>query len=185
VLRELQPAAAPKGRGRGGADQRNRSLALHFGTLQRHYKGTPTIVELAGAGVDGWDFLLMGNGAPAHVDGADVIRGFVDSPTLVTTVARSHATLLPYSYATQSGAIVLAQALGSVAVSTAVGGLPEQIESGTTGLLLPKGAPVAAWHDALMQLTDANVHGAMATAARERVWRNHAEFAQRIQGLVA
>ncbi|MGH9277648.1 MAG: glycosyltransferase, partial [Acidimicrobiales bacterium] len=93
-------------------------LAVHFGALQRSYKGTATVVDLAGAGVAGWRFAIVGNGAPERVPGAQVIRGFVDGGTLVSAVASSQATLLPYSYATQSGAVALAQSLGSVVVST-------------------------------------------------------------------
>lgn len=178
TLARPRPEEPPTGRGPG-------LLAVHFGTLQRGYKGTSTIVELAATGVDGWRFSLIGPGAPAVVPGAQVIRGFLDGGALVSAVSHSQATLLPYSFASQSGAVVLAQALGSVVITTSVGGLPEQIRDGVDGRLLPVGAPAAAWRRALEGLTDASVREAITEAARRRVWDDHAKFAEMVPKLVA
>ena len=178
TLARPRPEEPPTGRGPG-------LLAVHFGTLQRRYKGTSMIVELAVTGVNGWRFCLIGSGAPAVVPGAQVIRGFIDGGALVSAVSNSQATLLPYSYASQSGAVVLAQALGSVVITTSVGGLPEQVEDGVDGRLLPVGAPPAAWRLALEGLSDASERVAITEAARRRVWHDHATFAEMIKKLVA
>jgi D-inositol-3-phosphate glycosyltransferase len=99
-------------------------LALTFGVLRRRYKGGGRLRALAHVGVPGWRFALMGAGARAG-EGVEAVTGFVDAGVLAAAVVQSDVTLLPYRFATQSGAVVLAQALGSVPVATAVGGIPE------------------------------------------------------------
>jgi len=47
--------------------------------------------------------------------------------------------VLPYLSATQSGVIQIAQSLGLPVVTTRVGGLPEVVEEGVTGFLVPPG----------------------------------------------
>ncbi len=74
----------------------------------------------------------MGAGARAG-EGVEAVTGFVDAGVLAAAVIQSDVTLLPYRFATQSGAVVLAQALGSLPVATAAGGIPEQIDDGVTG----------------------------------------------------
>lgn len=154
------------------------NLALHFGVVHRGYKGTDTIMELAELGVPGWRLGVVGAGAPTG-PGVATIPGFVDPGVLVASVKESAASLLPYRFATQSGAVVLAQALGSVPIATAVGGLPEQIEDGKTGILLPPGAPAERWCEALTSLDATTRHG-LAERAVEHVWAAHAQFSGRI-----
>lgn len=168
----LAPMARPPVQSDGALN-----TAVHFGVLRRGYKGTGTVLALARAGVPDWQFRLVGNGAPEDVPGVEVIAGFVPSARLVEAVATAQATVLPYSFATQSGAVVLAQALGSVVVTTAAGGLPEQVEDGVTGRLLAPGAPLGAWHDALCELSDPAVRRTLAGAARQRVLEQHRRFA--------
>ena len=89
--------------------------AAHFGVLRRRYKGTAVVEALAGT-TPGWTFLALGVGAPLARRGLVTRPGYVAPGALVDAVAASDATVLPYAYATQSGAVVLAQALGSVPV---------------------------------------------------------------------
>lgn len=120
---------------------RSSLLAVHFGVLRRRYKGTETLMELARSGVPDWCFALLGVGAPdVREPGCFVADRFLGRDELEAAVSRSDVTLLPYHYATQSGAVVLAQALGSVVVSTRVGGIEEQVIDGRTGVLLEPGA---------------------------------------------
>jgi glycosyltransferase involved in cell wall biosynthesis len=51
--------------------------------------------------------------------------------------------VLPYLSATQSGVIQIAQSFGLPVVTTDVGGLPEVVEDGKTGFLVPAGDPEA------------------------------------------
>jgi glycosyltransferase involved in cell wall biosynthesis len=158
--------------------------AAHFGVLHRGYKGTALVEALAGT-VPGWAFVVLGVGAPASRPNLVSIPGFVTAERLVDTVAASAATVLPYSHATQSGAVVLAQALGSVPVVTGVGGIPEQVTDGRDGLLLAPGADAACWRAALHRLDDADHRRALARAGTARVWAQHDEFTRGVEELVA
>jgi glycosyltransferase involved in cell wall biosynthesis len=151
-------------------------LALLFGNLHRIYKGSSTVEELAARGVDGWRFALVGNGAPASLPGGTTVPRLLDAGELVATVSSSAATLLPYTRASQSGAVVLAQAVGSVVVATSVGGIPEQVENRVTGRLLPLGAGVERWRDVLIELRDPEERAQLAIAARRSVERAHGKF---------
>ena len=159
------------------------AVAVHFGVLRRSHKGTSTVVELARRGVPGWRFVLLGDGAPVRSGPAEAIPGFVEAGVLTSTVARSDATVLPYRLAAQSGSVVLAQALGSVVVVSAVGGIPDQVDDGVDGRLLRPGASVEEWALVLSELGDAGLRRALARAARRRVWEAHRQFAARVRDL--
>jgi glycosyltransferase involved in cell wall biosynthesis len=156
--------------------------AIHFGVVKRGYKGSRTVLELARSGVEGWDFTIVGNGAPRGPRIASV-SGYVAADELCRRVAGARASLLPYTRATQSGVVVLSQALGCVPIATAVGGLPEQIVHGSTGYLIPPHAPLSAWRTALGELSDDEPWGTIATTARRAVVDSHARFAAAVRAL--
>lgn len=158
-------------------------LGLHFGTLRRRYKGSDVVAQLAGR-VPGWTFGAVGNGAPACRPGLDCTPGWIASEDLVATVAVADAAILPYRRATQSGAIVLAQALGVVPVATAVGGVPEQIDHDRDGVLVPRGATSDVWRAALGELVDDEHRKELSTAGRARVELAHEQFARAVPELV-
>jgi len=162
----------------------DRRLAVHFGILKRGYKGTQTILDAAAQRPPGWRFGFLGVGSPAATTGVEVVSGYVDNDVLAAAVRASDATLLPYRIATQSGAVVVAQALGSVPVASAVGGIPEQIEHGTTGLLLAPNATTNGWLDALEMLRDDRRRCAMAAKARIHVQEQHDVFVAGVRKLV-
>ena len=160
--------------------------AVHFGILKRRYKGTELVAELAGGGVPGWKFMLVGAGAPASLPGATTIPGFVDAGDLMALVGSADAALLPYSIATQSGAVALAQALGTVPVASAVGGIPEQIVDGQTGRLVPVGAGAATWRAVLRDLAaDPGQLEAIGKRARAHAREAHERFRDDVLALTA
>jgi glycosyltransferase involved in cell wall biosynthesis len=158
-------------------------VGVHFGVLRRRYKGAGLVAQLAG-GVDGWTFRALGVGAPVARPGLVSAPSYLDAADLVRLVGSSDAALLPYRKATQSGAVVLAQALGVVPIASAVGGIPEQITDAEDGVLITPGAGTTAWRDALMELRDDTVRKPMAAAARDRAWRAHERFVASILDLV-
>jgi glycosyltransferase involved in cell wall biosynthesis len=148
-----------------------RPVALHFGVLKRGYKGTDAVLAMAAQEPPGWRFEFVGN------------DGYVSNATLGAAVRASQVTLLPYRIATQSGAVMLAQAMGSVAVATAVGGIPEQIENGVTGVLLPATADTPQWIATLEVLSDEATRDAIAQRARTKVQHDHAAFVAAVRRL--
>ena len=167
----------------GSRSEGDEAVAVHFGALRRSHKGTSTVIELARRGVPGWRFVLLGEGAPPQAGEAESVPGFVEAGVLTSTVARSDATVLPYRLAAQSGSVVLAQALGSVVVVSAVGGIPGQVDDGVDGRLLRPNATVEEWAHVLSDLDDVDLRRALARAAHQRVWDAHRRFAARVREL--
>ncbi len=66
-------------------------------------------------------------------------------------VAGCDLLVLPYRQASQSGMISLALAIGRPVIATEVGGLPEQVDDGITGKLVPPGNPHV-FADAIQEL---------------------------------
>lgn len=160
--------------------------AVHFGVLKRGYKGTDVVLALAAAELNEWRFHLLGVGAPNGVSGVVSSPGYADAPELVRAVSAADVTLLPYRRASQSGAVVLAHVLGSVPLATAVGGIPEQIDNGVDGVLLPAGSHVTAWKAELCRLASEPERLAqMAAAGSARAWRDHRVFEETVGSLTS
>ena len=66
----------------------------------------------------------------------EFINEYISMDRLATLVRQSQFIVCPYISATQSGVIASAFALGKPVIATRVGGIPEMIEDGETGLLI-------------------------------------------------
>lgn len=174
------------GTGDGPATDLRGHTAIHFGILKRRYKGTDLVAALAEQGVTGWNFTFVGAGAPATIPGALTIPRFAEAHELLELVGRADVALLPYSKATQSGAVALSQALGTVPVASAVGGIPEQIVDGETGRLVPAGAGPDVWRRLLDDLAaDPAALQTMAKQARVHAREAHDRFRHEVLALTA
>lgn len=67
----------------------------------------------------------------------EFINGFVPNAQLVRLIRRSALVVCPYTDATQSGVLMTAYAFGKPVLASAVGGMPEVVEDGVTGRLVP------------------------------------------------
>ena len=76
-------------------------------------------------------------------DRVRVYDRYVPDEEVGDLVAAADCVVLPYRSATQSGVVLVAYAGGCPVISTAVGGLPEVVEEGVTGHLVPPEDPVA------------------------------------------
>jgi glycosyltransferase involved in cell wall biosynthesis len=162
--------------------EREQLRAAHVGVLRRGYKGRDLVGALAEV-VDDWEFVVAGVGAPRS-PGLTTVDRFLDPAELVELVSRTDVMLLPYRRATQSAVVVLARALGAVPVATAVGALPEQVEDGVDGVLLPSDALIGDWQGTLEHLRDDDTRKRLAAAGERRVWSEHDRFCAGVVGLV-
>jgi glycosyltransferase involved in cell wall biosynthesis len=84
----------------------------------------------------------------------EVIAGHVANDHLARLHAEATVVACPYRDATQSGVILTAFAFGTPVIASAVGGLPEYVEEGTNGLLVPAGDADALAEAIVQVLTD-------------------------------
>lgn len=165
----------PPAPGAIGADLNRSSLidpgsrwAVHFGITGRSYKGGATVEGVARLATGGgWRVAVAGASAVAPSNGV-AAPGYLDDGVLWDLVGSAEAALLPYRAASQSAAVLLAQALGTVPLTSRVGGISEQVLDGTDGFLLPADAPPRAWLDRMEALEDPRVADKMGHAARAR-----------------
>lgn len=151
---------------------------LHFGVMGRRYKGTDMIDELALMDDFGWRFRLVGAMASTRVGPAprlSVRPGYLEGDELVREIRAAAAVALPYRAASQSAALVLAQAVGRPPIATAVGGLGEQIEDGVDGILMAPDSTPDEWRRSLLGLTSTS-RRRMGMAGVARAERAQAAF---------
>jgi glycosyltransferase involved in cell wall biosynthesis len=72
-----------------------------------------------------------------------VVNEYVPNELLAAFLQRADVVVLPYKEATQSGVLQLAFGAGTPVITTTVGGLPEVVTEGETGLLIPPHNPLA------------------------------------------
>ncbi len=80
-----------------------------------------------------------------------VLNRWIDDAERMALFERASIVVLPYIEASQSGVIPVAYHVGKPVIATTVGGLPELVDEGETGLLVPP-RDVAALADAILRL---------------------------------
>lgn len=76
-------------------------------------------------------------------DAVTMVPAYVPDEVLVSFVRAANVVVLPYRRATQSAVVQLAFGVGRPAIVSAVGGLPDAVEDGVNGLLVPPEDPTA------------------------------------------
>lgn len=133
----------------------NVPTVMFFGRLSR-YKGLDVFYDAAmliARRIPGVRFVVGGRPvagytppAPPRLDGSfpvEVLDRYLTSAETARLFQRASVVVCPYRDATQSGVVLTAYAFGVPVVATAVGGLPEYVVPGKTGLLVPVGDPAA------------------------------------------
>lgn len=76
-------------------------------------------------------------------DYVTIVNQYVENELLAAYVTQANVVVLPYRSATQSAVVQLAFGLGTPVITTTVGGLPDVVEHGRNGLLVPPEDPAA------------------------------------------
>ena len=146
-------------------------------SVWRDYHTMQAAVDLVGKGRrgEGLLFIALGEDAPTERIGSAEIR-FVPFQKDLSIVARYYQAADVYVHAARAdtfpNTVLEALACGTPVVATSVGGIPEQIDDGTTGFLVPPGDAKAMAARIRVLLDDdelrkkMGVHGA--ESARER-----------------
>jgi glycosyltransferase involved in cell wall biosynthesis len=133
-------------RPRPGLPNASRLPRLLFVGGQFHRKGGPELLETLGDRLGRTcelDVVTRGDDVPQH-HGLRVHREMMpNSPELCDLVAGCDVFVLPTKKDFSPLAILEAAACGLAVVATDVGGIPEQVEHGVTGLLVPPGDATA------------------------------------------
>jgi glycosyltransferase involved in cell wall biosynthesis len=145
AIQQLQTDPAPP---------RYQPWALFFGRLER-YKGVDTLIQaqrlLRARGVD-LGLTLAGSAGAGDAQrawdgalppGVALHQGHIDDQQALDLFRRCGLLVLPYRDATQSALIAAAYAFRKPVIVTDVGALPEYVDPGRTGWIVPPGDPQA------------------------------------------
>jgi len=154
-------------------------LILFFGRIWE-YKGLEYLIRaepLISARVPDVRIMIAGQGEEfsrysrmmVHPERFIVHNEFISEERTAAYFGRASIVVLPYIEASQSGVIPLAYSAAKPVVATTVGGLPEMVEHGRTGYLVP---PRSEKHlaDALVRLLlDGNLRREMGANGKRKV----------------
>ncbi len=152
---------------------------LFFGRLSP-YKGLEVLYKAApqvASKVAGVRFVIAGQPLPGYqppvppqlTNGGhiDCSAGYVPNARLAELFQRATVVVCPYTDATQSGVVLTAYAFDRPVVATRTGGLPEYVDDGHTGLLVPPSDPVALADALIRILTDEPLRRRLQTGAAQ------------------
>lgn len=121
---------------------------LFFGRLSE-YKGLEPLyraIQLVAERVDGVRLIVAGSPAfgyrppmpPVLARGGQVelLERYIGNAEMAALMQRASIVVCPYTDATQSGVVLTAYAFGKTIVATDVGGLPEYVRDGESGLVV-------------------------------------------------
>ena len=118
-----------------------KGLDLLYAALPRVATQVPG-VRVVVAGSPAGDYVPP---TPPRVEGltVDVRPGYLTTEEVGRLCRSATVVVCPYTDASQSGVVLTAQAFGAPVVVTDVGGLPEYVDDGRTGIVVPPADPQA------------------------------------------
>ena len=85
----------------------------------------------------------------------EVVNEYIPDEEVATFFQRASIVVLPYTDASQSGVLTIAYSFGKPVVVTDVGGLPEYVDNGETGIIVPP-ADSKSLSEAIIKLLEDN-----------------------------
>ncbi|MEN6342866.1 MAG: glycosyltransferase family 4 protein [Methanospirillum sp.] len=152
---------------------------LFFGRIEP-YKGLQYLLEampLIWAASPSTRLIVAGDGSLAPYsellrdERIEVVNRFIDDAEVPALFARARLVVLPYVEGTQTGVIPIAYAFKKPVVVTDVGAIPEVVEEGRTGWIVPPRDPDALACAILKTLQNKLLRTVMGTAAYEKMTR--------------
>ncbi|HEX5759217.1 MAG TPA: glycosyltransferase family 4 protein [Thermoanaerobaculia bacterium] len=160
-----------------GGLSRYTGIDLALRALPRVLAGEPR-ARLVVAGFPAPDFDLAAHRTLAEELGVVAavrwVPRYLEAGEVAAWMGLAAAAVLPYRAVFQSGALLVAQTFGVPAVAAAVGAMPEAIEDGATGLLVPPEDPEALAAALLRLLAEPMLARRLGERAREQVLRRFA-----------
>jgi glycosyltransferase involved in cell wall biosynthesis len=193
------PAAGPNraaARAALGLDG-DRRVALFLGLI-RPYKGVDLLIRAAADLAPDSDWLVVVAGEPwgglgarlerqiAELEIEDRVRldlRWIPEDEVAVLLAAADVVVLPYRRGSQSALAPMALAHGVPVVTTAVGGVPEVVEDGISGVVVPPGDP-AALTDALNHLDPDRLAALADGARRSAEGLSYSAYAAELETLV-
>jgi len=159
VYQHLNQAVLSKAEAKAALGMEAERVVLFFGFI-RDYKGLRYLIESLPFVRAKLDVHLLiagevwGDGKPYHeliarlglTGSVTLVEKYIPNEEVVRYFAASDLVVIPYVSATQSGIVQLAYGFGKPVVVSRVGGLPEVVEHGVTGYLVPPEDSVAISH---------------------------------------
>jgi len=159
--------------------QEEENLVMFFGRIWE-YKGLQYLIQaepLITAQIPDVRIIVAGQGEDfgryrrmmVHPERFMVFNEYVSHDRRTELFRRASVVVLPYIEASQSGVIPLAYTFAKPVVATAVGGIPEMVEHGRTGYLVPP-RNVEALADAIVRLLkDSSLRRRFGLNARQKI----------------
>jgi D-inositol-3-phosphate glycosyltransferase len=169
--------------------------ALFFGLIKRH-KGLDLLLDatatarqsapnlrllIAGEPMQSWSGYARQLSRLGLEDVVELQLSFIPSERLPVYFSAADLVVLPYRDTFQSGVALAAYAYERPVLATAIGGLPELVEEGTTGFLVPPNDPFALAKALVTAAGDPQLLQRMGSAAgaRSREFHDWARIAAR------
>lgn len=132
----------------GGIDPKENGQNLLFFGRMKKYKGLDTLIDgmsLVVQKVPEAKLIIAGKGEELDknlpslrkLPWVEIQNSYLSNNQINLIFNRSSVVVLPYHEASQSGVISLAYTFGKPVIATKTGALPEVVEDGVTGLLVP------------------------------------------------